>query len=135
MTSTRSLASPSVIALLVFLLVLSLGLSAPTGVHSQGSAGDIDRYFKVEVAPEAVPRGGWAVEGYVYSTHNYRVNGVRLRVEVLDGEGTVIHQVYGWVPGDVPAGGRAYFFVSVPGRGAAYRARVLSFYLVARESQ
>ena len=88
---------------------------------------------KSEWDPEAVPRGGWAVQGYVISSHSYRVNGVRLEVEVLDSAGQVENRVYGWVPGDVPAGGRAYFFVPVPKRGASYRVKVLSFFLVSRE--
>ena len=67
--------------------------------------------------------------------HNYRVNGVRLQVDVLDSAGEVENRVFGWVPGDVPAGGRAYFFVSVPKRGASYRVKVLSFFLVSREMQ
>jgi len=87
----------------------------------------------VEWEPEAVPRGGWAVQGYVISSHSYRVNGVRLQVEILDSAGEVENRVFGWVPGDVPAGGRAYFFVSVPKRGASYRVKVLSFFLVSRE--
>jgi hypothetical protein len=118
----------------VLALVL-LALISPTPARAQGTAADASQYFKVEVSPEPVPRGGWAVEGYVYSTHPYRVNSVRVRVDVLDSDGKVIHQAYGWVPGDIPAGGRAYFFVSLPTRGAAYRAEVLSFYLVAREAQ
>src|SRR5262245_22413945 len=84
--------------------------SAPAPARAQ-SVGDAERYFKVEWDPEAVPRGGWAVQGYVISSHSYRVNGVRLEVEVLDSAGQVENRVYGWVPGDVPAGGRAYFFV------------------------
>lgn len=109
-------------------------LAAPEAVRSQGATTDVDRYFRVEWDPEAVPRGGWAVQGYVYSSHMYRVSGVRLRVEVLDSSGQVQHVAYGWVPGDVPAGGRAYFFVSVPSKGAAYRVKVLSFFLVSREA-
>ena len=116
-------------------VLLALCTMAPPRGWSQGTSADIDRYFRVELEPEPVPRGGWAVQGYVYSTHPYRVNGVRLQVQVLDGAGQVIHQVYGWVPGDVPAGGRAYFFVSVPSRGVTYRAKVLSYFLVAREAQ
>ncbi len=131
MTTRPRHALLAVLAALLFVVPLF----TPAPAHSQGTAADVDRYFKVEVAPEAVPRGGWAVEGYVYSTHPYRVNSVRLRVDVLDSSGQVIHQVYGWVPGDIPGGGRAYFFVSVPNRGATYRAQVLSFYLVAREAQ
>jgi hypothetical protein len=117
-----------------FVLLLATLLSGPAGARAQGSAADIARYFRVEVSPDAVPRGGWAVEGYVYSTHPYRVNGVRVRVEVLDESGQVVHQANGWVPGDVPSGGRAYFYVSVPSRGASYRAQVLSFFLVSRET-
>jgi len=109
-------------------------LAAPDAARSQGTTTDVDRYFRAEWDPDAVPRGGWAVQGYVYSTHLYRVSGVRLRVEVLDGAGQVQHQVFGWVAGDIPAGGRAYFFVSVPSRGAAYRVKVLSFFLVSREA-
>jgi len=130
MTTRDRFASLAAVAcVLAAMLLLS-----PDAARSQGAPADTERYFRVEWDPEAVPRGGWAVQGYVYSTHLYRVSGVRLRVEVLDGSGQVQHEAYGWVPGDVPAGGRAYFFVSVPGRGAAYRVKVLSFYLVSRES-
>jgi hypothetical protein len=122
-------------ALLVTLaVVLAVAAAAPPAARAQNTS-DVDRYFKVEWEPEAVPRGGWAVQGYVISTHPYRVNGVRLQVDVLDGAGAVENRVYGWVPGDVPSGGRAYFFVSVPRRGAAYRVKVLSFFLVSREAQ
>jgi hypothetical protein len=124
---------PRSLAALACALLIVLG-SAPPWVHAQGTT-EADRYFKVEWEPEAVPRGGWAVQGYVYSSHNYRVNGVRLQVEVLDSAGEVENRVFGWVPGDVPAGGRAYFFVSVPKRGASYRVKVLSFFLVSREMQ
>jgi hypothetical protein len=109
-------------------------LAAPGAARPQGTTADVDRYFRVEWDPEPVPRGGWAVQGYVYSTHLYRVSGVRLLVEVLDSSGEVLHRAYGWVAGDVPAGGRAYFYVSVPGRGAAYRVKVVSFFLVSREA-
>jgi len=126
----RRLRSTLRVCFVTALLVLS---SAP--VWSQNMPNDVDRYFKVEWAPDAVPRGGWAVEGYVYSSHPYRVNGVRLQVEVLDDAGAVQERVFGWVPGDVPSNGRAYFFVSVPKRGAAYRIKVMSYFLVAREAQ
>lgn len=119
------------LAALACALLIVIG-SVPSWVDAQGTT-EADRYFKVEWEPEAVPRGGWAVQGYVYSSHNYRVNGVRLQVEVLDSAGAVENRVFGWVTGDVPAGGRAYFFVSVPKRGASYRVKVLSFFLVSRE--
>jgi len=123
---------PHSLAALAFALLVVIG-SLPPSVHAQSTA-EVERYFKVEWEPDAVPRGGWAVQGYVTSSHSYRVNGVRLQVEVLDSAGDVQDRVFGWVPGDVPAGGRAYFFVSVPKRGASYRVKVLSFFLVSRES-
>ena len=122
---------PHSLAALAFALLVVIG-SLPPSVHAQSTA-EVERYFKVEWEPDAVPRGGWAVQGYVTSSHSYRVNGVRLQVEVLDSAGDVQDRVFGWVPGDVPAGGRAYFFVSVPKRGASYRVKVLSFFLVSRE--
>jgi hypothetical protein len=112
------------------LLLVAAGTLVPDRASPQGSTTDADRYFRVEIDPEPVPRGGWAVQGYVYSTHPYRVNGVRVEVEVLDEAGQVTRKAYGWVPGDVPAGGRAYFFVSLPARGAAYRGKVISYFLV-----
>jgi hypothetical protein len=130
MTTTDRLLSLAVLACVLTAAVLA----AFGAARAQGTTADIDRYFRVEWDPEAVPRGGWAVQGYVYSSHLYRVSGVRLRVEVLDASGQVVHVAYGWVPGDVPAGGRAYFFVSVPNRGAAYRVKVLSYFLVSREA-
>jgi hypothetical protein len=130
-----AMSTPPRSAVLVALaILLVLAPAVVPWARAQGPS-DVDRYFKVEWDPEAVPRGGWAVQGYVISTHPYRVNGVRLQVDVLDSAGAVENRVFGWVPGDVPSGGRAYFFVSVPRRGAAYRVKVLSFFLVSREAQ
>jgi hypothetical protein len=86
-----------------------------------------DRLFRLEVEPQAVPRHGWSVEGYIYNEHSYRVAGVRLRVEVIDDAGAVAASGFGWVHGDVPAGGRAYFLIPLPKRGASYRVTVVSF--------
>jgi hypothetical protein len=86
-----------------------------------------DRLFRVETDPQPVPRHGWSVEGYVYNDHTYRVAGVRLRVDVLDEAGTVVASGFGWVHGDVPALGRAYFLVPLPRRAASYRVSVVSF--------
>jgi hypothetical protein len=132
MTSPR----PRLVAVVVLIVsALAAWLAAPHRAPALGGmTTDAERYFRVEVDPDPVPRGGWAVQGYVYSSHRYRVNGVRLQVDVLDADGQLMQQVYGWVAGDVPAGGRAYFYVSVPKRGAAYRARVVSYFLVSREA-
>src|SRR5262245_39377232 len=103
-----SIRSRSASRALLVSAVIGLALSVPPPAAAQTMPSDVDRYFKVEWEPEAVPRGGWAVQGYVYSSHPYRVNGVRLQVEVLDAAGEVENRVFGWVPGDVPSNGRAY---------------------------
>lgn len=89
--------------------------------------GPPDQIFRIDYGREAVPRGGWAVEGYVNNDSRYRVSGVRLRVQVLDESGAVVGESFGWVYGNVLAGGRAYFAVRVPQRGADYRITVVSY--------
>lgn len=112
------------IALVAGVLV-AWGLAVDVGTsRAQGSP---DQIFTIEYNREAVPRGGWAVEGYVNNSSRSLVSGVRLRVEVLDAGGASIGESFGWVYGNVPPGGRAYFTVSLPRRGADYRITVVSF--------
>jgi hypothetical protein len=56
-----------------------------------------------------------------------RLGDVRLRIESLDGSGRVIGESFGWVIGDVPAGGRGFFVIRVEVPGTAYRPRGQSF--------
>ncbi len=111
--------------LIVFACLIQLVWSLPglEPVWAQSA----DHPFRIELGSELVPRGGWAVQGYVYNDGNFRAGGVRLRVEVLDDSGKVIGEAFGWVYGDVLPQGRAYFAVPVPKRGAAYRVTVMSF--------
>ena len=48
-------------------------------------------------------------------------------LETLDGNGKVIGHSSGWVSGDVPARGRAYFLVPIALPGAGYRVSVESY--------
>ena len=117
MTTARRLLRLAVLAA----AVLSCGpLAGPA--RAQGAAD-----FRIEYSKEAVPRAGWAVEGYVYNGSRYLVSGVRLRVEVLEASGAVIGESFGWVYGNVPSNGRAYFVVPLPRRGADYRISIVSF--------
>jgi hypothetical protein len=100
------------------------------GADAQPTNPEADRYFRVEWEP--VLRGGGALEGYVYSTYDYRVGGVQLRVDILGSAGQVEGQALGWVQGDIPANGRAYFLVSLPRMGAGYRVTVVSFFRISR---
>jgi hypothetical protein len=90
--------------------------------------GSREQIFRIEYSKEAIPRGGWAVEGYVHNeSPRYLVSGVRLKVEVLDDSGGVTSESFGWVYGNVTPGGKAYFAVPVARRGADYRISVVSF--------
>lgn len=119
-------------SLLLAAVALAAMVSGGARAAAQAPPTEGERMFRAEVDPELIARGGWAVHGYIYSQHDYRVGGVRLRCDALDASGQVIGQSFGWVVGDVPPGGRAYFYVHVPVRGATYRVIVLSFYPIAR---
>lgn len=75
-----------------------------------------------------------SLTGYVYSDHTYRVGNVRLRLEVLDAAGQPLDLIFGWVFGDIPAGGRAYFTMPAPPKGSTYRVTVDSFDQISRQS-
>jgi len=81
--------------------------------------------FHVESAPRPFPAP--AVEGYVYNEGLRWLSNVRIRVEVLDADGTAVEEALGWVFGDLTPGGRGYFVVPVHRVGATHRVSVLSF--------
>ena len=83
--------------------------------------------FRVDAGPDLLSRRGPAVSGWLYNDRGYSVSNVRLRVEVLDATGGVLATGDGWLYGNVPGRGRAYFFVAVPRRGDGYRVTVLTF--------
>jgi hypothetical protein len=92
-----------------------------------------DAPFRFDLAQAAGPRG-LAVEGFVYNDLPWRITNVRLRVDSVDGDGTVIASAWGWAIGDVNAGGRGYFWVPVSSPASTYRATVQSFDKVAAET-
>jgi hypothetical protein len=101
---------------IVVLAALVAGVSMPIVVAAQPPAREPTSFrFELE---EARSHRGRGVEGYA---------NVRVRVDSIDGNGTVTSSASGWVIGDVRAGGRAYFYVPVSSAGTAYRASVVSF--------
>lgn len=88
--------------------------------------------FRFEFSPTQTPRG-LGIEGWAYNDSAWRLTNVRLRVECVDAGGTVTASAAGWVQGDLRAGGRAYFYVSVPSHAPAYRVTVESFHKISRE--
>lgn len=83
------------------------------------------------------PRSGQlrpGVEGYVYNYSGYRVGSVRLKVEVLDPQGRVTRQQFGWVYGSIDSGGRGYFTLPPLKPAETYRIAVESFDLLSRQA-
>ena|SRR5437868_11291140 len=111
---------------IVVLAAVIGGLLAPVVATAQTPATDAPTPFRFELE-EARSHRGRGVEGYVYNDLPWRITNVRVRVESLDGNGSVTSSASGWVIGDVRAGGRAYFYVPVSSAAPTYRASVLSF--------
>ena len=103
------------------------GALVPVVVGAQAPVTDVPGQFRFELEEAQNPMRGRAVEGFVYNNPPWRITNVRLRVESLDATGAVTGETSGWVVGDVRSGGRGYFYVPVPARGATYRASVQSF--------
>lgn len=92
-----------------------------------------DAPFRFELAQTDSHRG-LGVEGYLYNGLPWRISNVRIRVDSVDTNGAVTASASGWVLGDVKAGGRGYFYVSVPAPATTYHASVQSFDKVAVEA-
>jgi hypothetical protein len=104
------------------LLALAPAGSLATGPESAS--------FRVETEPRSLGSRDAAVQGYVENRSPMRLGDVRLRVESLDESGRVIGESFGWVIGDVEAGGRGVFLIRVEVRGATYRTSVQSFAVI-----
>ena len=63
------------------------------------NVGPAELGLHVESAPR--PFGRPAVEGYVYNEGLRLLSNVRLRVDVLDTDGTAVEEAFGWVFGDL----------------------------------
>jgi hypothetical protein len=101
--------------------------------NAQTAAGDEHSQFRFEFQQTESHRG-LAVEGWAYNGLPWRITNVRVRVDSVDTNGTVIASAAGWVLGDVNAGGRGYFYVPVSSPAPTYRVSVQSFDKVAPEA-
>jgi hypothetical protein len=107
-------------------LMLGVPIVLFTAMSREVGAEDQDR-FHVEWQQQLVGGRDPALKGFIDNRSQLRVGNVRLRVDALDESAKVIGQSFGWVIGDVPAGGRAYFVVPLTTAGLAYRVSVESY--------
>ena len=94
---------------------------------AQNFGAPLDSFFRLEWEVAKGWRGRPAVTGYIHNDHGLRADNVRLLVEELDASGRTVSRTIGYVVGDVPAHGRAFFEIPVPTAGASYRVTVHSF--------
>ncbi len=117
--------------LVLRMLVTTVAVSAISNART--AAGDEHSQVRFEVQQTESHRE-LAVEGLAYNGLPRRITNVRVRVDSVDTNGTVIASAAGWVLGNVNVGGRGYFYVPVSSPAPTYRVSVQSFDTVARES-
>jgi hypothetical protein len=119
--------------MLVVVAIVATAVGAPTGPRAETAIASDQSPFAFQYEQTQTHRGV-GVEGYVYNALPWRITNVRLRVDSVDVNGTLIASASGWVLGDVPAGGRGYFYVPVAAPGVTYRPSVEAFNKVMLEA-
>jgi hypothetical protein len=120
-----------ILLVLLTLIVTTVGMASVSS--AQTSTVPDQTPFRFEMERTQGYRGA-AVQGWVHNALPWRITNVRLQVDSIDTNGTLLASVSGWVVGDVVAGGRGYFYVPVSGEADTYRARVLGFHKVMLEA-
>jgi len=119
------------------LLLAAVGLAVLGRVDSataQALHTQVANSLRVEWQRTTSLGGRPAIEGYVYNDSQFRIGGVRLRVEILDSSNQVVGETFGWVYGNISSRGRWPFSMPPPTAGESFRVTVESFHLVAREA-
>jgi hypothetical protein len=111
---------------LVVLTTIATMLGTATAAGAQTARASDESPFRFHFEQSESPRG-LAVEGYVYNALPWRITNVRVQVDSVDANGTLVASAAGWVLGDVPGGGSGYFYVPVSARAATYHASVQNF--------
>ena len=112
---------------MLFLVAMIVTTTAGVVVaNAQPSSAEQQAPFRFDFEQAQGPRG-LGLEGYVYNSLPWRITNVRLRVDSIDATGAVTASSWGWVLGNVNAGGRGYFYVPISSRAAASRPSVQSF--------
>ena len=117
---------------LVVLATIATIFGTATAASVQRAIASDESPFRFQFEQSQSPRG-LAVEGYVYNALPWRITNVRVQVDSIDLNGTLVASALGWVLGDVAAGGHGYFYVPVSAHAARYRPTVQRFDKVMRE--
>jgi len=126
----RHRAGISMSAVATVVVMLLLAVSSPAQQESRPD-GFLRVQWHVVERPEPIHI---RLEGHVYNTSPLRVSDVRLRVVERDSAAHEVGEAWGWVFGDVPAGGSAYFAIPLQTAADSYDVVVVSFDPVAREA-
>jgi len=86
-----------------------------------------EQLFRVEWIGGASPPDQFRIVGYVYNDYGQDAVNVQLRISEVDASGRPVGSVVKPVGDTVPASGRAFFDVRVPGTTPFYRVAVESF--------
>src|SRR5438876_895993 len=106
--NTRRIAARSTTTSLALALVL---VGVPSSAQMLYAPESLQRDFRVEWQPTQNRRGA-GIEGYVYNTSNRTAQRVSLRIERVDGSGSVVGSSTVWIPGELPMTDRVYFSAS-----------------------
>lgn len=110
----------------VIAALAALVLGAGT-VWAQNFGAPPDSYLRLEWEVEQANGDGPRITGYVHNDRGLWALNVRLLVEAVDPAGRTVSMTRGYVSGDIPPRGRAYFQVPAPAASGSYRVRVESF--------
>jgi hypothetical protein len=119
--------------LLLLLALIATTIGTATVASAQMAIASDESPFRFQLEQRESPRG-LAVEGWVYNALPWRITNVRVQVDSIDANGTLVASASGWVLGDVAAGGRGYFYVPISAQAATYRATVQRFDKVSPEA-
>ena len=119
---------------LVVLATIATILGTATAASVQIAIAGDESPFRFQFEQSESPRG-LAVEGYVYNALPWRITNVRVQVDSIDANGTLVASAWGWALGDVGAGGRTYFYVPISAPAPTYHPTVQRFDKVMREVQ
>ena len=132
-SSLASGRSPGLSIALCTLLAVAMVLLHATASLPQAAA-DLATALHVELDKPGSYSPGNRASGRITNDSDYRLTNVRLRLDASDAAGQALPPTFGWVDGDVPAHGRAWFRIPVPPNAVRVSVSVIDFNFVSIQS-